>query len=150
MAAPVAVAEYPWTWIRSNGNKKKKIPMAAYKNSVSKFAPLKLRDSNSVNGSIGLVPLASTNANAIRQPQPTIKLTKTRGFLQPRLTDSMNPLTKPPSPTVARNAPNQSIRAAIALRLSGIRQTEMAIAAAASGRLMKNTHRQEARSTSQP
>ena len=28
-AAPVAVAEYPWTWIRFNGNRKKKIPIAA-------------------------------------------------------------------------------------------------------------------------
>jgi hypothetical protein len=29
MAPPAAVAEYPWTWIRFNGNKKKKIPVAA-------------------------------------------------------------------------------------------------------------------------
>ena len=29
VAAPAAVAEYAWTWIRFNGNKKKKIPMAA-------------------------------------------------------------------------------------------------------------------------
>ena len=38
----------------------------------------------------------------------------------------------------------------VALRLSGICQSEMAITAAASGRLMKNTQRHEACSTSQP
>src|SRR5260370_8225986 len=51
------------------------------------------------------------NTNAIRQPKPTIKLPKTRGYLQPRLTDSMNPLTKPPNPIVTTKAPNQSTRA---------------------------------------
>jgi hypothetical protein len=28
-AAPVAVVEYPCTWIKFNGNKKKKLPTAA-------------------------------------------------------------------------------------------------------------------------
>src|SRR5205807_9710391 len=55
-----------------------------------------------------------------------------------------------PSPTVARIAPTQSMLRALELRLSGIRQTEMAITAAASGRLIKNTHRHEACCTSQP
>src|SRR5260370_24515716 len=150
MAAPAAVAEYPWTWIKFNGNKKKKIPIAAYKNSVSRFAPLKLRDSNSASGSIGELPLASISTKATRQPKPTIKLPKTSGLRQPKLTDSMNPTINPPTPAVATSAPSQSMRPAVALRLSGIRQTEIAITAAARGRLMKNTHRQEACSTSQP
>src|SRR5260370_20107612 len=149
-AAPAAVAEYPWTWIKFKGIKKKKIPIAAYKKSVSRFAPLKLRDLNSVSGSIGELTLVSTNTKATRQPKPTSRLPKTSGLRQPKLTDSMNPTIKPPSPAVAMNAPNQSMRPAPALRLSGIRQTEMAITAAASGRLIKNTHRQEPHSTTHP
>ena len=43
----------------------------------------------------------------------------------------MNPLTNPPSPTVARKAPSQSVGPASLLRLSGIFQTEIAITAAA-------------------
>src|SRR6266481_3325197 len=88
------------------------------------------------------------NTNAIRQPKPTIKLPKTRGCLQPRLTDSMNPLTKPPNPIVTAKAPDQSTRAMAGLRLSGIRHNEMDITAAARGRLMKNAQRQDACSTS--
>src|ERR1700687_6040401 len=149
-AAPVAVVEYPWTWIRFKGNKKKKIEIAEYKKSVSRFAPLKLRDLNSATGNIGELALASINTKATIQPTPTIKLPKTSGLRQPKLTDSMNPTIKPPSPTVAISAPNQSMRPVVALRLSGIRQTEIAITAAARGRLIKNTHRQEACSTSQP
>src|SRR5258708_6601408 len=86
----------------------------------------------------------------MRQPKPTIKLPKTRGCLQPRLTDSMNPLTKPPNPIGTTKAPDQSTRARAGLRLSGIRHNEMDITAAASGRLMKNAQRQDACSTSQP
>src|SRR6266481_6559155 len=132
-AAPAAVAEYPCTWIRFIGNRKKKIPMAAYKNKVSKLVPPKLRDSKREKGTIGDVTRRSTNTNAMRPPTPTIKLPKTSGFLQPKVTDSMKPLTKPPSPRVANSAPHQSIRLAMALRLSGIRQTEIAVTTAASG-----------------
>ena len=114
------------------------------------MAPVKLRDANSLSGTIGQAPLASTITNATRQPKPTIKLPKTRGCLQPRVTDSMNPLTRPPKPSVTIVAPNQSTRATVSLRLSGIRQSEMAITAAAGGRLMKNAQRQDACSTSQP
>src|SRR5579872_931192 len=149
-AAPAPVAEYPWTWIRFKGNKKKKIPMAAYKNSVSKFAPLKLWELKRARGSIGDATLASANANTARLTPPTIKLPNTRGLLQPRFTDSMNPATRPPNPTVARKAPTRSMRPATALRLSGIRHNEIMITAAASGTLIKNTHRQEACSTSNP
>src|SRR5437879_5895453 len=116
----------------------------------SRFAPVKLREANSVSGTIGETPPASMNTNTMRQPKPTIKLPKTRGCLQPRLTDSMNPLTKPPNPIVTTTAPNQSTRAVVALRLSGIRHNEMDITAAASGRLMRNAQRQDACSTSQP
>lgn len=45
----MAVMEYPWTWIRFMGNKKKKIPRAAYRNSVRTFAPLKLWDLKTVS-----------------------------------------------------------------------------------------------------
>src|SRR6266550_6933394 len=109
-----------------------------------------MRDLNNVSGTIDDVPRASTNANAARQTKPAIKLPNTRGFRQPKLTDSRKPLTNPPNPTVARIAPHQSIRRAVTLRLSGIRHSEMAITAAASGRLTKNAHRQEACSTNQP
>src|SRR5438876_12430801 len=94
--------------------------------------------------------LASTNTNTIRQQQPTIKLPITRGCDQPRLTDSMNPFTKPPNPRVTTRAPIQSICPAETLRLSRTCQSEMAITAAATGRLMQKTQRQEACSTSQP
>src|SRR5260370_35564073 len=99
MAAPAAVAEYPWTWIRFNGNKKKEIPIAAYRKRVNRFAALKRRDSKSVGGTIGEETWASTKTNAIRHPKPTIKLPSTRGFLQPRLSDSSKPFTNPPSAT---------------------------------------------------
>src|SRR5438105_14962321 len=83
-------------------------------------------------------------------PKPTTRVPSTCGFLQPRLTDSSSPYTKPPSATVAHSAPNQSIRAALLLRLSGIRQSEIAITATAIGRLMKNAQRHEACCTSHP
>src|SRR5258708_34478741 len=142
MAAPVAVEEYPCTWIRLSGKRKKKMPMAEYKNKVSSVEHVKLAFLNLASRTIGEVAGASTRANPIMQPKPAIKLPKTRGFLQPRLADSMKPFTIPPSPRVASNAPSQSTRSAVALRLSGIRQREIAITAAARGRLMKNAHRQ--------
>src|SRR5450432_611897 len=149
-AAPVAVVEYPWTWIRFKGYKKKKIPIAAYRKNVCRFAPLKLRDLNSLSGRVGAGLAASTKRNATRQPKPTVNPPKTREFPQPRFSDSTKPVTKLPSPTVARIAPNQSTRPAPALRVSGICQSEIATTATAIGRLRKNTHRQEACPTSQP
>ena len=65
--------------------------MAAYKNSVSRFAPLKLLDSKSVMGTIGEVTLRSMSTKAIMHPKPMTKLPITRGCLQPRLLDSTNP-----------------------------------------------------------
>ena len=62
----------------------------------------------------------------------------------------MKPVTKPPRPKVTSRAPNQSMWPEVELRVSGMCQAEMAITAAASGRLMKNAHRQEACWTSQP
>src|SRR5882724_3734850 len=132
------------------GNKKKKIPIAEYRKSVSRFAPPKLRDLNRPSGTVGSVALVSTNTNAMKQPTPPIKLPITKGFLQPKPTDSTNPAIKPPRAAVARIAPNQSTCRMLALRLSGIRHTEIASTAAAIGKLMKNTHRQEACSTNQP
>ncbi len=53
-----------------------------------------------------MATLCSTKTNAIRQPTPAIKLPKTSGSLQPRLTDSIKPKTRPPNPAVARIAPD--------------------------------------------
>ncbi len=51
------MVEYPWTWSRFSGNRKKKIPIAAYSKSVSRFAPLKLRDLNTEReAGIGCTP----------------------------------------------------------------------------------------------
>src|SRR5260370_35583019 len=62
----------------------------------------------------------------------------------------MNHRTPPPNPTVAARAPSQSTCLAVALRLSGIWRSEIAITAAASGILTKNAQRQEACSISKP
>src|SRR5579864_1941155 len=150
IAVPALVGEYSWTWIRFNGNKKKKIPTAAYKKSVSKFAPLNLRDSKSFSGTIGVETWASPKTNMARLPKPRTKLPNTKRFVQPKFTDSRKPYTKPPSPRVASRDPIQSMRPAVARRLSGICQYEIAMTDAAIGRLMKNAQRQEACSTSQP
>src|SRR5260221_11052024 len=84
-----------------------KIPIAAYKSSVSRFAPLKLRDSNSASGSIGEFTVASINTKATRHPKPAIRLPKTNGLRQPKLTDSMSPTINPPIPDVENTATNQ-------------------------------------------
>ena len=105
---------------------------------------MKVRESNNASGSIGDATLPSTAIKAIRHATPRIKLPQTSGFRQPKLTDSMKPATKPPNPMVASIAPDQSMRPVPAMRLSGMCQSEMVITATASGRLMKNTHRQEA------
>src|SRR5258708_1224260 len=110
MAAPVAVEEYPCTWIRLSGKRKKKMPMAEYKNKVSRFAPVKLAFLNMASRTIGEVARASTRANPIMQPKPAIKLPKTRGFLQPSLPASIKPFTLPRSPRAGRHPPQQSPR----------------------------------------
>jgi hypothetical protein len=102
----VAVGKYFWTWIRFNGNTKKKIPIAAYKRSVRKFAPENPRDLNSVSGTIGK-PIVGLDEYECG------KLPKTRPFIQPTFTDSRNPLTSPPSPSMASSAPFQSMRPAV-------------------------------------
>src|SRR5437660_12656330 len=114
------------------------------------LAPLKLPDRNRSNGTIGEFAVDSTNTKTARPARPTVKLPKTSGLLQPKLVDSTNPNTNPPNPTVPTSAPSQSIRRAATLRLSGICHSERAITNAESGRLMKNTHRHDACSTSHP
>ena len=109
-----------------------------------------MRDWKSVRGTIGEDDLDSMNPNATREPKPTIKLARAKGFLQPRLTDSMKPLTKPPNPRAAKKAPVQSTRPPTELRLSGICHAEIIITAAARGRLIKKAARQETCSTSHP
>src|SRR5207244_1371410 len=105
---------------------------------------------NIISRTTGKLTPSNTKTNKIRHVQPTINHPKTRGCDQPRLTDSMNPFTKPPNPRVTTRAPIQSTCPPVGLRLSGTRQSEIAITAAANGRLMKKTQRQEACSTSQP
>src|SRR2546427_7492756 len=114
------------------------------------LAPLKLPDRNRINGTIGEATVDSTNTKTARPATPTVKLPKTSGLLQPKLVDSTNPNTNPPNPTVPTSASSQSIRPAVTLRLSGMCQSERASTTAASGRLMKSTHRHEACSTSHP
>src|SRR5205085_11036004 len=107
-------------------------------------------EANSLRGSIGEAALASTKMKAIRQAEPLSKLPRISGCFQPRLADSIKPVTKPPRPRVTSRAPNQSMRPAVELRVSGMCHAEMATTAAARGRLMKNAQRQEACCTSQP
>src|SRR5947209_8343941 len=130
--------------MRSNGNRKKKIPRAAYRKSVSKLAPLKSRDRKTCNGTMGESTRDSKIKNAIRDAQPTIKVTQTEGLLQPRLADSMKQYATPPRPSVAISAPAQSILPAAMALLSGTRHSASPITAAAKGTLMKNAQRQEA------
>src|SRR6202167_1023619 len=99
---------------------------------------------------MGDATLASARTNVIRPPKPSIKLLRTRRFVQPRFTDSRRPYTNPPRPRMARSAPIQSMRPEVRRRLSGTCQREITITDAAIGRLMKNAQRQEACSTSQP
>src|ERR1700732_4099029 len=99
---------------------------------------------------MGEAARGSTKKNKNKKLQPTVKLPSTKGCAQPRFTDSMSPLTTPPSPRVTTSAPGQSTWPPTEVRLSGIYQSEIVMTAAARGRLMKNTQRQEACSTSQP
>src|ERR1700733_13058885 len=92
----------------------------------------------------------STMTKAIELTTPAVIAAKTMGFDQPRLADSMRPPTRPPRPTVARNAPSQSRSAASADLLSAIFQNEMPTTASASGMLIKKTQRQDACCTSHP
>src|SRR6266852_800888 len=136
--------------MRSNGNRKKKMPRAAYRKTVSKLAPLKSRDRKSCNGTIGESARDSMKKKAIRDAQPTIKGPQTEGWLQPRLADSMKPNVTPPRPAVAISAPVQSMVPRAVVLLSGTRQTESPITTAARGTLTKNAQRQEACSINHP
>src|SRR5207244_11165240 len=46
-AAPAAVAEYSWTWIKLSGKKNIPPPKAVDRKSESRLAPVKLRERNS-------------------------------------------------------------------------------------------------------
>src|ERR1700678_1671605 len=84
------------------------------------------------------------------EAQPRTRAPQTRACLHPRLADSMNPYAKPPKPTVAANAPAQSILPDARFLLSGTCHNESTMTAAAIGTFMKNAHRQEACSINQP
>src|SRR5712672_392836 len=133
-AAPAAVVEYLSTRIKFIGNRKKKTPIAAYKNSVNTFAPRKERDLKSSRGTIGAGAFISTLRKRTKQTTPPAKLPNTKGLPQPDFVDSSSPVTIPPSPAVAKSAPSQSTCSTFELRLSGTRHSEIAITAAANGR----------------
>ena len=66
------------------------------------IAPVELAFLNNASGTIGEVSYLSMRTNATTQPRkPAIVLPEQLRFLQPRLVDSMNPFTMPPSPGVA-------------------------------------------------
>src|SRR5437868_10106593 len=69
---------------------------------------------------------------------------------QPCAGTSMRAKTPPDSPAVTNAAPYRSKPAACGSRLSGTYLSVVHTAATASGRLMKNTQRHDAASTSQP
>src|SRR3979409_1085003 len=100
-AAPAAVVEYPWSWIRSMGYRKKKTPIAAYRKNVMRFAPLKARDLNSASGRIAEDEGTYAPTKIPRQATPPSILPNTSGLPQPNFTDSSNAVTTPPKPAVA-------------------------------------------------
>src|SRR4051812_25997827 len=119
LAAPAAVAEYRCTCIRLRGKRKKKMPSAAYKNRVSRFAPRNERDLKSPSETMGEDTCVSTQRKSARQINPTSKQTTTKGCRQPSFEDSRSPVTPLPRLTVARTAPSQSRRCVSEFRLSG-------------------------------
>src|ERR1700676_1322252 len=103
--------------MRSNGKRKKKIPIAAKRNREKRFAPVNDRDRNNSKGTMGAATRASTNEKISKQAAPVINGPKTSGLLQPKAADSMRPKTKPPKPMVTMADPNQSTPLAAVLRL---------------------------------
>src|SRR5207249_9273303 len=100
-AAPAAVAEYSWTWIKLSGKKNIPPPKAVYRKSVSRFAPLKLRERNSARGNIGFGQRASTSRKTASESAPPKSVTSTNGWPKPNLEDSIRPYTSIPNPSVA-------------------------------------------------
>src|SRR5260370_1364090 len=99
---------------------------------------------------MGALARASTRTKANSDAHPTVKVPQTDGLLQPSAADSMNPQVMPAKPIVTTSAPAQSSPVCAFILLSGTHHVERRITAAATGTLMKNTHRQEACATSQP
>src|SRR5882724_1670877 len=150
IAAPADVAEYPCTCINVTGNRKKKMPIAAYRKRVNRFAPRKERDLNKESETIGEDALDSTHRKRARRIRPPSKLPSTMGCRQPSFEDSRSPVTTQPRLAVASAAPSQSRCPARELLLSGTWRRESITTAAASGRFRKNAHRQLAYSMSAP
>src|SRR5690348_15777765 len=115
------------------------MPTPAYRNSVNRFAPLKLADSNTFSGSSGVLTVFSTKRKTTSDPTPIIKLPTTRGCVQPKIDDSRKPYTSAAKPRAAIAAPNQSRPFVSELRDSGTCQIEITRTTAARGILIKNT-----------
>src|SRR5579862_264828 len=126
------------------GNRKKKIPSAAYRKSVSKLAALKSLSRKSSSGTIGELARASIHKKPPSNTTPAAIEPQTNGSRQPRIDDSMNAYVTPPNPAVAVSAPSQSTLPRFSSLLSGTCHTPSSTTAAAIGTLMKNTHRHDA------
>src|ERR1700722_5593200 len=134
--------------MRFMGKKKKIPPRAAYRKKVSKLAPLKFRERNSLSETIGEGERSSTRENPTSAQIPT---TPTNPAGAPRFGSSINANVTAPSPTVASSAPCQSSLLLISvLRLSGTFHSVSATTITAMGTLMKNAHRHEACCTNHP
>jgi hypothetical protein len=138
-AAPAAAAPYPCTWMRFSGKKYSPPPSAAYSNSVSRFAPAKLRMRSNESGSMGDRLRASTMTNSTSASTPTSAAPRTAGAVQPSAGASMNAKTTPASPTVASAAPQRSSPGwcASETRCSGTFARQIASRMAPSGRLTR-------------
>src|SRR5262249_9454211 len=115
---------------------------------VSRLAAAKFRDRKSPSETIGAGERASTTRKAIRAPRPRTPASLTAN---PSSGAWIRAYVVAPSPKVASIAPCQSnLPVAAGLRLAGPRHRVIKTTAAAIGRLMKKTQRQEACSTIQP
>ena len=106
---------------------------------------------NSPSGIIGAAERASTITNPTSAAAPPTIVPITRASPQPRLLASIGPITSPPNPTVASQGSQPvELPCASSLLFSGTRVNKTSSTITASGTLMKNTHRQDTFSTSQP
>src|SRR5215831_19191146 len=123
-------------------------PRAAYRKRVSRLAAPKFRERKSPKDTMGAGERASTIRKAARAQRPKTALSFTA---RPPREASIRAKVTAPNPSVASTAPGQSRRPlASGLRLSGTRHRVMHTTAAAIGRLIRKTQRQEACSIIHP
>ena len=97
-----------------------------------------------------MTPAPRRAMNAMSPATPMTRLASTTGLPQPRDGPSIRPKTSAPRPIVSKTAPMMSSCPASSSRLSGTPSRATATTMTANGRLIKNTQRQEAFSTSHP